>query len=679
MLVPYFIMPEENRTLQTDGVWGFQTNLMLASSSGFGHLSGLQTRGYMACPTCGPDLVGVSRRSHICNKIIYMGHTRYLPLDHAWRRDAQYYLDPWEGGDDTRPIPIPKTPAYWGDVWERVADPDDPLQYAGCGIVHQSVLSILEYWEELMINHLLDTMHIEGNVVKSLVMHMFGQDSKALKWREMCIEQSVHVDLWYPVRNAQGQMVMPPAPWVLSPAERREFRRRIATLRFPTNYGANLRMAFGDDEKGNWPAFLKTHDYHRLIHHIIPVAIIGLGSPELRDAIWSLASLMRWVCGKEIAETEVDAKMVFAAEVVCKLEKALPPSFFDGQIHLLVHLVREVSIAGPVHTRWMYWVERYMGYMKSLVRTRARVEGSIAEKYLAAESMFYCRNILATVDPDCPRGWMQEKVDDEDDRLTGAVVERMLTSLEVKQITSFMLSNNEAMDEWREHYEVEKGESRRPAQFPRFIDYMNKMMVEMEAMLRGGDDISHFPEITDDVRTLMHGPLLCVTTRTAMWSTGRHFRISRLDERRSTQDCGVMGTFTQVSRSSAHDTNPVHGVIHHYGKIEEIMIVQYDSYTKFDEVLLSCKWFKVNLAGINATAAPDECGFTRLKTTSGSVYRDDWASSEPFVFPHQVDQCFYVPHPEIEGWSIVIPYIPRSRSVVQEKPELVVVDDADHD
>lgn len=105
---------------------------------------------------------------------------------------------------------------------------------------------------------------------------------------------------------------------------------------------------------------------------------------------------------------------ILAAEVVCKLEKALPPSFFDCQVHLLVHIVDEVAIAGPVHCRWMYWLERYMSVLKSYVQNCARVEGSIATGYLAAESMFYCNNILSTIDPNCPRGWKEEDDGEED-------------------------------------------------------------------------------------------------------------------------------------------------------------------------------------------------------------------------------------------------------------------------
>ncbi len=69
---------------------------------------------------------------------------------------------------------------------------------------------------------------------------------------------------------------------------------------------------------------------------------------------------------------------VIAAEVVCKLEKAFPASFFDCQVHLQVHLVDEIAIAGPVHCRWMYWLERYMAVLKGYVCNHARMEGSMA-------------------------------------------------------------------------------------------------------------------------------------------------------------------------------------------------------------------------------------------------------------------------------------------------------------
>jgi hypothetical protein len=138
------------------------------------------------------------------------------------------------------------------------------------------------------------------------------------------------------------------------------------------------------------------------------MAIIGLASAKVQDVLWSLGYLLRWVCSKELFVEEIPRMRVIAAEVVCKLEKAFLPSFFDCQVHLLIHLVDEIAIVGPVHCRWMYWLERYMAILKGYVHNHARVEGSMAG-HLATKSMFYCTNILATIDPSCPHVWMEEK------------------------------------------------------------------------------------------------------------------------------------------------------------------------------------------------------------------------------------------------------------------------------
>jgi hypothetical protein len=47
-------------------------------------------------------------------------------------------------------------------------------------------------------------------------------------------------------------------------------------------------------------------------------------------------------------------------DTLCRLEKIFPPGMFDIQVHLISHLVDEVEVAGVVHARWMYWVERFM-------------------------------------------------------------------------------------------------------------------------------------------------------------------------------------------------------------------------------------------------------------------------------------------------------------------------------
>jgi hypothetical protein len=53
---------------------------------------------------------------------------------------------------------------------------------------------------------------------------------------------------------------------------------------------------------------------------------------------------------------------------------------------------------------------------------------------------------------------------------------------------------------------------------------MKEKLVKVDQLLAQGENISCFPKITDDVCTIVHGPLRVVTTRSAMWTQGRHFK-----------------------------------------------------------------------------------------------------------------------------------------------------------
>jgi len=46
--------------------------------------------------------------------------------------------------------------------------------------------------------------------------------------------------------------------------------------------------------------------------------------------------------------------------------------------HLLVHLVKEIIILGPMFVHTTFPFERFMGVMKKYVHNRSRPEGSIA-------------------------------------------------------------------------------------------------------------------------------------------------------------------------------------------------------------------------------------------------------------------------------------------------------------
>jgi hypothetical protein len=55
------------------------------------------------------------------------------------------------------------------------------------------------------------------------------------------------------------------------------------------------------------------------------------------------------------------------AITMCMLEMTMPPMLFDIMMHLVLHLMEELDMAGLVHTRWMYYVERLNKVLKGYI------------------------------------------------------------------------------------------------------------------------------------------------------------------------------------------------------------------------------------------------------------------------------------------------------------------------
>ena len=97
---------------------------------------------------------------------------------------------------------------------------------------------------------------------------------------------------------------------------------------------------------------------------------------------------------KEIHKCEVTKWKKEIAEIVCVFEKELPTSFMDLQVHLLIHLVDDIDLAGVVSTRWVFFFERYMKTLKRYARQKTHLEGCMAEGFLLNEAFFFLCEFL---------------------------------------------------------------------------------------------------------------------------------------------------------------------------------------------------------------------------------------------------------------------------------------------
>jgi hypothetical protein len=75
--------------------------------------------------------------------------------------------------------------------------------------------------------------------------------------------------------------------------------------------------------------------------------------------------------------------------LIWKLEKIFSSGWFNLMQHLLIHILYEAKVGGPVQYRWMYHIEGALKYLRIMVDNKARVEGSITESFLLKEVTYF--------------------------------------------------------------------------------------------------------------------------------------------------------------------------------------------------------------------------------------------------------------------------------------------------
>jgi len=149
---------------------------------------------------------------------------------------------------------------------------------------------------------------------------------------------------------------------------------------------------------------LKSHDCHVLMQGLLLVAICGILPKNVRQVITPLCIFFNAICRKVIDPNSLYELENEAIIILCKLEMYFLPSFFDIMVHLIVHLMREIRICGPIFLCWMYQVERCMKIFKGYVKNAYRPEASIVERYIAEEASEFCTTYMSEVEaPGVPK------------------------------------------------------------------------------------------------------------------------------------------------------------------------------------------------------------------------------------------------------------------------------------
>ncbi|KAM3386984.1 hypothetical protein ACQJBY_010090 [Aegilops geniculata] len=339
-----------------------------------GMIASYMVHGDYACPPCGANVW--TKRLKYGKKACFMGHRRFLPPDHEFRNDASAF----DGTTENRTEPI----TYYGrSVLDDIAacgDFSTSKTYKG-----KSSLFTLPYWDSNLLRHNLDVMHIEKNVCDNIIGTLLNLDGKSkdnVQARQDLEDMNIRGDL-HPQKKPSGKYYLPPAIFTMSKNEKQLFCKVIHSIKVPDGYCGNISKCVNFTE--GKISGLKTHDCHVLLHQFLPIAARGILPDDVTAVLFELSSYFRGICSKVLHVDELDRLEERIKLTLCKMEMIFPPGFFTVMVHLVVHLASECKIAGPVAYRWMYFIERYLGELKSFVRNKARPEGSIAESFLSDE------------------------------------------------------------------------------------------------------------------------------------------------------------------------------------------------------------------------------------------------------------------------------------------------------
>ena len=129
------------------------------------------------------------------------------------------------------------------------------------GMKRKCIFYDLPYWKDLLIPHLLASMHIFKNVCDSIFRHISSKDKDTLSsMRDIALSRTKFNirPLWTSKENESYAE----APWILKMKELDQLKNVIHSIRTLTGYESSLNKAF---TVGGHITGFRTHDYHNFI------------------------------------------------------------------------------------------------------------------------------------------------------------------------------------------------------------------------------------------------------------------------------------------------------------------------------------------------------------------------------------------------------------------------------
>ena len=162
----------------------------------------------------------------------------------------------------------------------------------------KSIFFALPSWEDHVLRHNLDMMHIEKNVVDNIIGTLLNLDGKTKDnlrahqdLKDMGIRSEFHLE-----KVGNDQTRMPHACYHMNASENDSFLQVLKDVRVPDGYSSNILRCVKLKECKI--CGMKSHDSHILMQQLFLIAIRRSLPPEVSKPLIDLSCFIKEICSK---------------------------------------------------------------------------------------------------------------------------------------------------------------------------------------------------------------------------------------------------------------------------------------------------------------------------------------------------------------------------------------------
>ena len=320
--------------------------------------------------------------------------------------------------------PLPKTVDYVKDKIQHLSVPlsaqvrKELIQ--SCGCTGDFSLHRLPSHDQYLSTP-VEPMHILKNVAERIVKLLSGL-TDTLKVRQDEKERKRFRTSW--VREENERAIIPKAPFSFTKEAVVVSNERSMSVRAPKGIDWRPCKLFGRQASG-----LNSNQWkHVLSSGILKFCIRGLLGKSQESTLMELCEVISLLCSEEVGIAGLDELEYRLHRVLSLMERDFPAAVHVITRHLLHHLPMYIRRFGPVYSFWMFPMERFNNWIKTVYKTVA-TQSHVVETYRIYEMCFHVQ-----ITEQLPKG---ATIDisagaDHDIALTRSIVERRLMWMKMK-------------------------------------------------------------------------------------------------------------------------------------------------------------------------------------------------------------------------------------------------------